>query len=276
MGTEHSKDLYRLMGTLAMRKAMDLGTIRNRISIMKTLQEIEEETQAAQTTQAAEDEPPWQDADDGTRSSEQVPYIHNPKRETATQHGGEHMAHKPAGLFETPANGTEQAAQVTTDQVAAGPSKTEAVTETSPQATAGGGADAWEGAHKPDDIFGCKTVEADPPDWSAGEARAEPPEPEQDTPDMAQGVERVIDTTVTKMAERIPDVVWLALQEAQASLEALTTRNKDTGVGKQNISEAPQAQEVQGMQATKKEEMKPEENPHKDFRLNGSRYGEGW
>lgn len=123
IGTTYIQKLYCPLGTLVMKQSIALGAVRNRRSATKTLQEVEEkeeeeEARAAQK-QAAQDDQAFQGVEEGTHSSEQVQYIHNLKRETATQGGVQHLAHKPARLFETEGAGVEQATQDTTDQPAA-------------------------------------------------------------------------------------------------------------------------------------------------------------
>lgn len=49
--------------------------------------------------QAIEGDQAFQDAGEGTHTSEEIEYIHNWKREIATQGGLAHLAHKPTKVF---------------------------------------------------------------------------------------------------------------------------------------------------------------------------------
>lgn len=206
------------------------------------------------------------------------------------------MAHKPEGLFETPAGDAEKATQATdTDGSAAEEAQLQLLrlyldkfqptklqeAQQSPKRWARRASKPqqpsvsapWADPTSPA-MCSNAAVEEEPPDWSPDDAGAEPG-PEQDTTTRLHGVEQGIET-MTKMAGRMQDAGRVASQEAQASLELLATGNKDASSRIQNSPETPQAQEAQGMHEPSREGMKPHENQHKDVRLKGSRYGADW
>lgn len=98
-------------------------------------------------------------------------------------------------------------------------------------------------------------------------------EPEQEATDKVKGLEKVIETTMAKQAERMQDVVRRSLQ---GQLRSLGRREQGYKRGKQDGATVKAAQQVQRQQAPKQGGVQPQENQCTDPRLKTTRYGGGW
>lgn len=71
------------------------------------------------------------------------------------------------------------------------------------------------------------------------------------------------------------DAVRQALQETQANFEALAASKNETGRGKQDTQATKGPKHERG-DTTRRQEMRPQENPYQDYKLKANRYGDGW
>lgn len=239
----------------------------------KDTQDIEEEETRAAQGQATEDDQAFQDAEEGTHTSEQVEYINNWKRETAKQGGPAHMAHEPNKLFDEEGDGVEKMMQETAKPAGAGPAPTEVKGEAPTDA---------RDTHRSWSL-GSRGAQARQPLRLQQGGRGAPglgaaavqTESEQETSALRKSHEDMIETTMAKLAERMQDALRHTMQETQASFEALAVGKQETQKGKEDASEARGSRGERGDKARRLEEMEPQESPHKDYKLKANRYGDG-
>lgn len=147
------------------------------------------------------------------------------------------MAHKPSRRFGEDSEEAEQARQDAANQSDTAPAQTEVKVEATTQETAAGCGAPVGHANKPDNIFGCDTEGEEFPDWGVGEAEAAQTETEQDAPAPTQNQEKVIETTMAKLAERMycrrhRPALKLWLPGARRQTRASRAPRKQQGQGK--------------------------------------------